>query len=124
MRRSTHDEGWQFIQLGKFLERADKTLRILDIQYHLLRELTNPADVPLAQPALGGRAHELPGVRSRIRRLYVGRSSRSASSSSCCCEPPFPARCAFRLEAAARALDAIESQSGSRELNRADRSWD
>src|SRR5262249_45573109 len=44
---SNHDEGWQFIQLGKFLERADKTLRILDNQYHLLRELTNPADAPL-----------------------------------------------------------------------------
>src|SRR5579859_7166139 len=27
---SAHDEGWQFIQLGKFVERADKTLRILD----------------------------------------------------------------------------------------------
>src|SRR5579883_2198526 len=42
------DEGWQFIQLGKFLERADKTLRILDIQYHLLRELTDPADLSLS----------------------------------------------------------------------------
>lgn len=26
-----HDEGWQFVQLGKFIERADKTSRILDI---------------------------------------------------------------------------------------------
>ncbi|MBU6303483.1 MAG: alpha-E domain-containing protein [Verrucomicrobia bacterium] len=26
-----HDEGWQFMQIGKFLERADKTSRILDI---------------------------------------------------------------------------------------------
>ena len=41
-----HDEGWQFIQLGKFLERADKMLRILDNKYHLLHELTNPADLP------------------------------------------------------------------------------
>jgi len=39
---NTHDEGWRFVQLGKFLERAAKTLRILDIQYHLLHELTNP----------------------------------------------------------------------------------
>jgi uncharacterized alpha-E superfamily protein len=30
-----HDEGWQFIQVGKFLERADKTSRILDmLTYH------------------------------------------------------------------------------------------
>jgi len=33
----THGEGWDFIQLGKFLERADKTSRVLDDEYHLLR---------------------------------------------------------------------------------------
>jgi uncharacterized alpha-E superfamily protein len=31
-----HDEGWDFLQLGKFLERADRTSRILDIKYHIL----------------------------------------------------------------------------------------
>jgi uncharacterized alpha-E superfamily protein len=31
-----HDEGWEFIQLGKYLERADRTSRILDIKYHVL----------------------------------------------------------------------------------------
>lgn len=31
-----HDEGWEFIQVGKFLERADRTSRILDIKYHIL----------------------------------------------------------------------------------------
>jgi uncharacterized alpha-E superfamily protein len=31
----SRDEGWQFIQVGKFLERADKTTRILDmISFH------------------------------------------------------------------------------------------
>jgi len=32
----SHDEGWEFIQLGKYLERADRTSRILDIKYHVL----------------------------------------------------------------------------------------
>ena len=32
----THGEGWDFIQLGKFLERADRTSRILDVKYHIL----------------------------------------------------------------------------------------
>jgi uncharacterized alpha-E superfamily protein len=32
----THGEGWHFIQLGKFLERADRTSRILDVKYHIL----------------------------------------------------------------------------------------
>jgi uncharacterized alpha-E superfamily protein len=29
-------EGWDFIQAGKYLERADNTARILDVKYHLL----------------------------------------------------------------------------------------
>ncbi len=32
----THGEGWDFIQLGKFIERADSTSRVLDIKYHIL----------------------------------------------------------------------------------------
>jgi uncharacterized alpha-E superfamily protein len=31
-----HDEGWEFIRLGMFIERADRTSRILDIKYHIL----------------------------------------------------------------------------------------
>jgi uncharacterized alpha-E superfamily protein len=31
-----HDEKFVFIQLGKFLERADKTSRIVDLKYHYL----------------------------------------------------------------------------------------
>ena len=32
----THGEGWDFIRIGKSLERADNTSRILDVKYHLL----------------------------------------------------------------------------------------
>jgi uncharacterized alpha-E superfamily protein len=32
----SHNEAWQFIQLGRTLERADKTTRILDVKYFLL----------------------------------------------------------------------------------------
>jgi len=32
----SHKEGFYFMQVGKFLERADKTSRILDIKYHIL----------------------------------------------------------------------------------------
>ncbi|MDX1637766.1 MAG: alpha-E domain-containing protein [Balneolaceae bacterium] len=36
-------EEWHFRQLGQFLERADKTSRILDVKYHIL--LPSPDDV-------------------------------------------------------------------------------
>lgn len=32
----THGEGWDFLQIGKYLERADSTSRVLDIKYHVL----------------------------------------------------------------------------------------
>ncbi|WP_114752188.1 alpha-E domain-containing protein [Pleomorphovibrio marinus] len=41
-------EGWYFRQLGLFLERADKTSRILDVKYHILlpsvEEIGSPLD--------------------------------------------------------------------------------
>ena len=36
-------EGWHFGRIGKLLERADKTSRILDVKYHML--LPSPKDV-------------------------------------------------------------------------------
>lgn len=39
----THDQGYKFIQAGKYLERADQTSRILDIKYHML--LPDPNEV-------------------------------------------------------------------------------
>jgi uncharacterized alpha-E superfamily protein len=38
-----HDEGWWFVQAGQFLERADKTTRILDVRYQTLPERGVPA---------------------------------------------------------------------------------
>ncbi len=32
----SHDEGWHFARMGRMLERADKTARILDVKYFLL----------------------------------------------------------------------------------------
>lgn len=32
----THGEGWDFLQMGKYIERADSTSRVLDVKYHIL----------------------------------------------------------------------------------------
>ncbi len=37
------DQGWYFHQIGRYLERADQTTRMLDIKYHKL--LPRPSDV-------------------------------------------------------------------------------
>ena len=37
-----HTEGWQFMQVGKFLERADKTTRMLDVRHATFPERGAP----------------------------------------------------------------------------------
>src|ERR1051325_1643087 len=50
-----HNEGWWFGQTGRFIERADKTSRILDIRHHSLPARGVPATVSQAD-ALGWTA--------------------------------------------------------------------
>ncbi|WP_026101237.1 alpha-E domain-containing protein [Synechococcus sp. PCC 7336] len=42
-----HNEGWQFGQMGRFLERADKTTRLLDVKYFLLLPSVEWVGTPL-----------------------------------------------------------------------------
>jgi uncharacterized alpha-E superfamily protein len=50
----THNEGWHFGKVGRLLERADKTTRILDVKYFLL--LPSPDDVGTTIDEIGWMA--------------------------------------------------------------------
>jgi uncharacterized alpha-E superfamily protein len=43
----THGEAWHFCQLGRMLERADKTSRILDVKYYILLRTVEEVGSPL-----------------------------------------------------------------------------
>ncbi|MGF1588386.1 MAG: alpha-E domain-containing protein [Pleurocapsa sp.] len=43
----SHNEGWQFGQMGRLLERADKTTRMLDVKYFLLLPSAEWVGTPL-----------------------------------------------------------------------------
>ncbi len=43
----SHTEVWHFGQMGRFLERADKTTRILDVKYFILLPDADSVDTPL-----------------------------------------------------------------------------
>lgn len=42
----SRSEGWYFAKLGQFLERADKTSRVLDVKYHFLLPSTDAVGTP------------------------------------------------------------------------------
>ncbi len=117
---ASHDEGWQFIQLGKFMERADKTLRILDVQFHLLHELTNPDDLPVSNLHWAGVLQSCRAFEA-YQRLYVGRVEPERVVEFLLLREDFPRSVRFCLEACARAVAAIEGGGPERGLSRADR---
>jgi len=47
----SHGEAWHFARLGRLVERADKTSRVVDVEHYF-----QPAAVPLARPATGAAA--------------------------------------------------------------------
>lgn len=116
----THDEGWQFMQLGKLLERADKTLRILDIQHQLLHELTDPADVPLANLQWAAVLRSCNAFEA-YQKLYVGRVEPERVVEFLLLHPQFPRSVRFSLESASHALTAIHALGSDREMSKADR---
>jgi uncharacterized alpha-E superfamily protein len=43
----SHGEAWEFFQLGKYLERAGQTARILDVKYHILLPTVDQVGTPV-----------------------------------------------------------------------------
>jgi uncharacterized alpha-E superfamily protein len=43
----SHGEAWEFFQLGKYLERACQTARILDVKYHILMPTVEHVGTPV-----------------------------------------------------------------------------
>jgi uncharacterized alpha-E superfamily protein len=116
----TRDEGWQFIQLGKFLERADKTLRILDIQYHLLRELNDPSDLSLSNLQWAAVLRSCSAYEA-YQRLYVGRVEPERVVEFLLLHPTFSRSVRFCLEEASRALTVIEGAAAPHEVSKVGR---
>ena len=87
----THGEAWHFCRMGRSIERADKTSRILDVKYFIL--LPSPADVgtpydDIQWSALLRSASALEMYRQRHGRITPANVVRFFDSRS-----PFPAPC-------------------------------
>ena len=102
----THDEGWQFIQLGKYLERAEKTLRILDVRYRQLRRMVEPSELSLANLHWASVLKACVAYQA-YQRLYISRVEPERVIEFLLFNPEFPHSVRFCLEAAAKALADI-----------------
>lgn len=63
------DQGWYFYQLGKYLERADQTTRLLDIKYHTLLPFSDGVGSPLDVSQWNAVLRSAAGYHA-FRRVY------------------------------------------------------
>ncbi len=65
----SHGEGWHFCRLGRLIERADKTSRIVDVKYFILLPSIWDVDTPFDDIQWGALLHSASGFEM-YRRTY------------------------------------------------------
>lgn len=115
-----HDEGWRFIQLGMYLERAEKTLRILDVKYHQYERAKGSAGLPVAHLRWAGVLNTCLAYEAYQRR-FISRVEPERVVEFLLLDEEFPRSVRFSLEAAKIALDELEGRQAQRAETRADR---
>jgi uncharacterized alpha-E superfamily protein len=101
----THGEAWHFTRLGRMLERADQTSRILDVKYYILlrsvEDIGSPVDdIHWAAVLRSASAFEMYGKRH-------GRISPGGVVEFLLLDPDFPRAIRYSLLAARDSLHAI-----------------
>ena len=110
------DQGWYFYQLGRYIERADQTTRLLDIKYHLLlpsiSDVGSPTDVSqwnaLLRSAAGYHAY---------RRLHAASTTPARVAGFLLLNPAFPRSVHHCVREVGRLLGDVKSRYASRNGN-------
>ena len=107
------DQGWYFYQIGRYIERADQTTRLLDIKYHLLlpsvADVGSPVDVSqwnaLLRSAAGYHAY---------RRLHAAGTTPARVAGFMLLNTAFPRSVHHCVREVGRLLGEVKSHHGLR----------
>ncbi len=114
-----HGESWHFSRVGRFLERADKTSRILDVKYFILLpdiSFVGTAYDDVQWGALLSATSGLNAYRQRHGRIYP-----SNVADFLVLDRDFPRSILFSLNAALSSLSSISGTPPGTYRNRAER---
>lgn len=115
----SHGEAWQFARLGRTLERADKTARILDVKYYMLLPNSDHVGSPydaLLWSALLKSASAFEMYRKRFRVILPDRVVEYLML-----DPHFSRSMRFSIIGAERSLRLITGNDGSGYANSVER---
>ncbi|NTV98504.1 MAG: alpha-E domain-containing protein [Chlorobiaceae bacterium] len=120
----SRNEGWDFIQIGKYLERADNVARLIDVKYHMLfsetkgkKEITIESDDIIQWMAVLKSCSAL----EAFRKVYLSKLDPENILRFLILDRTFPRSINFSICAAEDALWRISGSSRHRYANNADR---
>jgi uncharacterized alpha-E superfamily protein len=110
------DQGWYFYQIGRYIERADQTTRLLDIKYHLL--LPSPSDVgsPVDVSQWNALLRSAAGYHA-YRRLHAASTTPGRVAGFMLLNTAFPRSVHHCVREVGRLLGEVKSHHGLRDGN-------
>jgi uncharacterized alpha-E superfamily protein len=114
----THGEGWQFANVGRLLERADKTSRILDVKYFILLPSVEDVGSPLDDIQWSALLRSISGFE--MYRKQYGRITPLNVVEFLLLDQNFPRSILFCLIGARDSLHAISGTPAGRFANQAE----
>ncbi len=115
----THSEGWQFARLGRKLERADKTSRLLDVKYFLLLPTLQDVGTPTDDLQWSAVLRSLSGFE--MYRKRHGQISPARVVGFLVLDRLFPRAIMHCIDSANEALHAISGSPEDTFWNRAEK---
>ena len=120
----SHNEGWDFIQAAKYLERTDNIARLIDVKYHmLLSEARNLAELVAGSEDTIQWMAVLKSCSAleAFRKVYLSKIDPDNILRFLILDRTFPRSINFSVCAAEDALWRISGSSRHRYVNNADR---
>lgn len=111
-------EGWHFANMGRMLERADKTSRLIDVKYFTLMQNVTDVNTTIDDLQWSALLRSVSGFemyRKRFHAITVHRVAEFLIR-----DPVFPRSCRFCLGQAQQSLGAIIANGRQRPINKAE----
>ncbi len=105
----THGEGWHFGRMGRLLERADKTSRVLDVKYFLLLPSVQDVGSPLDDIQWAALLRTTSGLEMYRKRF--GRIDPRRVVEFLVLDREFPRAILYCIEASRQSLHAISGST-------------
>ena len=107
------DQGWYFYQIGRYLERADQTTRLLDIKYHHLLPGADAVGSPVDASQWNALLRSAAGYYA-YRRIHSSVFSPARVAGFMLLNPSFPRSVALCVRELGMLLTELKSRHGLR----------